>query len=253
MTFSSLRVTIDNRTAVLRLDRASQRNAINSQLAIEIDAALAALDSDPQVRSIILTGGTDFFSAGTDLHEKVSPATPLGGEYGLIRRRRNKPLIGAVEGFALGGGFEIVLACDLVVAAQGAMFGLPEVKLGVIASCGGLFRATSKLPHNIALHMLLTGEHISAERGYEFGLVNVLTETGSALHAAQELSDRLINVSPEATRLTLEALQTAQFANEELLWPLTTLAEEKAAQSDDQTEGIRAFFEKRSPNWAQDL
>src|SRR5206468_7275152 len=123
-------------------------------------------------------------SAGTDLHEPRSPATERGGEYGIIRRVRTKPVIAAVEGVAYGGGFEIVLACDLVVASTTARFGLPEIKRGILPACGGLFRTGSAFPRNLANELLLTGEPIAAARAHAPGFVTVLTEPGEALEAA---------------------------------------------------------------------
>ena len=129
----------------------------------------------------VLTGTTDVFSAGSDLTAGGDYLTARGGEYGIIRRRRRKPLIAAVEGPALGGGLEIVLACDLVVAASTARFGLPEVSIGVVPTCAGLFRAPRALPLNVARQLILTGRPIDARRAYEVGFVNVLTEPGGAL------------------------------------------------------------------------
>lgn len=244
-----LDVALQGPVAVVTLNRPAQRNAVDRELADRLDAAIGTLDADPGVRVVVLTGGPTFFSAGTDLHEPVSPATPDGGEYGVIRRRRSKPLIAAVEGFALGGGFEIVLACDLVVAAADARFGLPEVKRGVIANCGAFFRAPTKLPTNVATQLLLTGETLPARRAHELGLVNVLAAPGAALESALELAAAIVPNSPSAVQITLAALQAARLDAERDLWPLTDDAAAQVAVSADRAEGISAFFEKRAPRW----
>lgn len=247
---SVLQVSRHDAIAVVTLHRPGQRNAVDRELADAVDAALGELDADESVRVVVLTGGPSFFSAGTDLHEPSSPATPDGGEYGLIRRHRSTPIVAAVEGFALGGGFEIVLACDLVVAADDVRFGLPEVKRGVIANCGAFFRAPAKLPANVATQMLLTGETLPARRAHELGLVNVLCSPGSALDAALELAAAIVPNSPSAVRITFEALQAAQRDAERDLWPLTDDAAAQVRVSADSAEGIAAFFEKRAPRWS---
>lgn len=247
----TLETTVDDAVAVVTLARPAQRNAVNRPLAEALDAAFARLDADPGVRGIILTGGPRFFSAGTDLHEDASPATPDGGEYGFIRRQRSTPLIAAVEGFALGGGFEMVLACDLVVAAEDAVFGLPEVKRGVIANCGALFRAPHALPPHIATQLLLTGEPVAASRAHAWGLVNVLAAPGETLQAARTLAASIAQNSPAAVGETLGALRDAREAAERDLWPLTDAAAARTAVSADRAEGIAAFFDKRPPRWTE--
>src|ERR1700704_1454686 len=154
------------RVLIVSIQREEKRNAINRELADGISDALDALDDDPDLWVGVLTGTRTVFSAGTDLSGTggSSPATARGGEYGVIRRNRVKPLIAAVEGPALGGGFEIVLACDLVVASRTASFGLPEVKRGLVPTCGGLFRSPRALPLNVAREMLLTGDRLDPER-----------------------------------------------------------------------------------------
>ena len=250
MNSPTLDVTVDGAVAVVTLQRPAQRHAVNQELAEALDRAFTRIDADPALGVVILTGGGSFFSAGTDLHETSSPTTPTGGEYGLIRRRRSTPLIAAVEGFALGGGFEIVLACDLVVAADDAIFGLPEVKRGVVANCGALFRAPAALPPSIATQLLLTGESLTALRAHELGLVNVLAPAGEALDAARRLAGAITANSPSAVAATFEALQQARTEAEEGLWPLTDRAAAAVADSADRAEGIAAFFERRSPRWA---
>lgn len=244
-----LQVEIHDGIMTLTLRRPERRNAVNQELADALDRAFAIAEATASVRVIVLTGAGGYFSAGTDLSEGTSPKTPDGGSYGFVRRRRSVPVIAAVEGFALGGGFEMVLTCDLVVAARDSRFGLPEVKRGVVANCGAFFRTPAKLPATIATEMLLTGDPISAPRAVELGLVNTVTEPGHALAGALELAGRITANSPVAVAETTRALIEARDLEEEPLWPLTDRASQTLWASPDREEGIRAFFEKREPRW----
>jgi enoyl-CoA hydratase/carnithine racemase len=237
------------RVLVVSLHREEKRNAIDRDLADGIDAALNELDDDPELWVGILTGTGSVFSAGTDLKQPSSPATERGGEYGVIRRRRDKPLIAAVEGYALGGGMEIVLAADLVVASSTARFGLPEVARGILPTCGGLFRTARALPLNIAKELLLTGDQLSPQRAYELGLVNRLTEPGGALQGALELAERICANAPVSVRQSLRALEQVVSLTDETGWAATATATDNVRRTDDFREGRTAFFEKRSPNW----
>ena len=246
-------VSIERRDRVLivRIEREEKRNAVDQEIADGIGAALDQLDDDPELWVGIITGTTTVFSAGTDLASTGNgmPRTDRGGEYGVIRRDREKPLIAAVEGFALGGGFEIVLSCDLVVAARTASFGLPEVKRGLVPTCGGLFRTPRALPLNVAKEMLLTGDHLSPERAYSLGLVNVVTEPGRAVEGALALAARICAVGPVGARASLRALERTVAERDELGWEATTVATTAITGSDDIREGLAAFFEKRDPRW----
>ena len=234
---------------VVRMLREEKRNAVDRPLADAIDAALNELEDDPDLRVGVLTGTPMVFSAGTDLHEPRSPATERGGEYGVIRRPRTKPLIAAVEGNALGGGFEIVLACDLVVASATARFGLPEIKRGILPACGGLFRTSSALPRNLANELMLTGEPMTAERAYAAGFVNVLTEPGAALDAAVELAQRIAVNAPLAVTYSMWVRDQGTAASEHTGWEATDDAYPKVKYSEDAREGVSAFFERRQPVW----
>jgi enoyl-CoA hydratase/carnithine racemase len=240
-----------DRVLIVRIEREEKRNAVDQEIADGIGAALDQLDDDPELWVGILTGTTTVFSAGTDLASTSNgmPRTDRGGEYGVIRRDRAKPLIAAVEGFALGGGFEIVLSCDLVVAARTASFGLPEVKRGLVPTCGGLFRTPRALPLNVAKEMLLTGDHLSPERAYSLGLVNVITEPGQAVKGALALAERICAVGPVGARASLRALERTVAERDELGWDATTDATAAITGSDDIREGLAAFFEKRAPRW----
>ena len=154
---------------LVRMEREHKRNAIDAALTAGLDAALNALDDDPRLLVGVLAGDAVAFSAGTDLAGGAGEPTRRGGNYGVVRRERDTPLVAAVEGLAYGGGFELVLACDLVVASRTARFALPETARGLVANCGALFRAQRALPRNIALEMLLTGEPLAAERAWSLG------------------------------------------------------------------------------------
>ncbi len=240
-----------DRVLIVRIEREEKRNAVDQEIADGIGAALDRLDDDPELWIGIITGTPTVFSAGTDLASARdgSPRTGRGGEYGVIRRDRDKPLIAAVEGPALGGGFEIVLACDLVVAARTASFGLPEVKRGLVPTCGGLFRTPRALPLNVAKEMLLTGDRLSPDRAYSLGLVNVVTDPGDAVESALRLAARICAVGPVGARASLRALERTVAERDELGWDATTTATEAIRGSDDIREGLAAFFDKREPRW----
>jgi enoyl-CoA hydratase len=234
---------------VIRMQRLSKRNAIDAEMTRGLDEALNTLDDDPSLWVGILTGDGGIFCAGTDLAAGSGPPTERGGAYGVVKRVRTTPLIAAVEGLALGGGFELVLACDLVVAAQSATFGLPEVTRGVIATSGALFRAPRALPLNIGRAMLLTGERINAERAWSLGLVNELAADGEALEGALDLARRICLNSPNSVRATLTAVQATTDAQDEAGWEATSVGLSKILDSADMREGVEAFMQKRTPNW----
>src|ERR1700728_2417153 len=181
----------EGRILVVSMQRESKRNAMNRELADAIDDALNMLDDDTDLWVGILTGTPTVFSAGSDLTAGGDYHTERGGEYGIVRRHRRKPLIAAVEGPALGGGLEIVLACDLVVASASAVFGLPEVGIGVVPTCAALFRAPQAFPLNLARELILTGAPIDADRAHRAGFVNVLTSPGKAVEAALGLAAQI--------------------------------------------------------------
>lgn len=233
----------------ITMRRTRSRNAIDRAMATALSRAFDELDDEPDLRVGILAAEGPVFSAGTDLHEPTSPATERGGEYGLVRRRRVKPLIAAVDGPALGGGFELVLACDLVVASTDAAFSLPEVKRGVVPSCGGLFRAAGRLPSRVAAEMVLTGDPLGADRAREFGLVNVLCGPGRARQEAVDLARRITCNSPAAVAASLAALREVEAAVDTLGWSATSAAVDHVADHPERAEGIAAFFEKRPPAW----
>lgn len=244
-----VRQDVDGDIVVITLDREAKRNAINGEMAQAIDAALNTFEDDPSLRVAILTGGPNVFCAGTDIAEGSGALTERGGEYGIIRRRSPKPIIAAVEGFAFGGGFEIALACHLVVAAANATFGLPEVRRGLVATSAGLFRAPRALPLNVARELLLTGDPITADRAERIGVVNRVTDPGGAVAGAIELGRRIGLNAPTSIRATLEALDAMTDGDDERGWAATDVAKETILASEDRAEGIQAFFERREPQW----
>ena len=239
----------DGPVLVITMCREHKRNAVDRALADAIDLALNQLEDDPDLRVGVLTGGTQVFCAGSDLKSRGDYVTERGGEYGVIRRRRGKPLIAAVEGLALGGGMEIVLACDMVVAATDARFGLPEVMRGVLPTCGALFRALVALPPNIAREMVLSGEPIDAARAHALGLVNQLSAPGEALARALVLARRIGDNAPLSVQASLQAMNGLLAAADAAGWEATAKALAVISGSADYTEGVQAFFERRAPVW----
>ena len=240
----------DGPVLIISMERAAKRNAIDRAMADALDEALNELDDDDQLWAGVLTGTADVFSAGSDLTAGGDYHTTRGGEYGIIRRRRRKPLVAAVEGPALGGGLEIVLACDLVVAAATARFGLPEVRIGVVPTCAGLFRAPRALPLNVARQLILTGQPIGAARAYEVGFVNVLTEPGGACGEAVALAKLLCANAPVSVQACLAAVNDIVGRDDDVGWRETERALATAAGSADAREGVTAFLEKRPPVWS---
>lgn len=244
-----VRIDKQGPVAVLTLDRPDKRNAFDGALTAALDAALNAFEDDAALRVAVLTGGTRFFSAGTDVVAWAGEPTPRGGPYGIAGRRLQKPVIAAVEGIAAGGGFEIALSCSMIVAASTASFSLPEVGLGLVAECGGLFRGPRALPLNIARELLLTGAPLGTERAHALGLVNRLTEPGQALPEALALARQIAEQAPLAVRETLAALERLNADDDDCGWELTQRAKAVARQSADSKEGVAAFKERRAPRW----
>ncbi|ORL97712.1 enoyl-CoA hydratase-related protein [Prescottella equi] len=238
------------RILIVRIDREAKRNAIDRATADGIDAALNRLDDDPNLWVGVITGSSTIFSAGTDLSAGVDLRTERGGEYGVIRRERTTPLIAAVEGPALGGGFEIALACDAIIASSTATFGLPETRRGLVATSGALFRAARALPPNVARELLISGRTLGPERAYALGLVNEVAEAGRALEHAINFAEDICLSSPMAVRETLRAVRALTAADDVLGWRATQEAIEVFIASNDMKEGISAFFEKRPPRWS---
>ncbi len=234
---------------VITLDREAKRNAINGEMTIAIDAALNDFEDDDMARVAVLTGGPNVFCAGTDIKDGSGKPTERGGLYGIIGRRSPKPIIAAVEGFAFGGGFEIAMACHMIVAASSASFGLPEVRRGLVATSAGLFRAPRTLPLNVAREVLLTGDPISAERAERIGVVNAVTDPGGAVAGAIAMAERIVLNAPTSIRATLTALDEIVAEGDAVGWEATQRASDTILASEDRAEGVAAFFERREPNW----
>jgi len=234
---------------VITMVREAKRNAVDRKMADALDAAFGELDDDDSLWAGVLAGGEAIFCAGSDLRSNGDYVTERGGEYGIIRRTRSKPLIAAVEGKALGGGLEIVFSCDLVVASTRAEFGLPEVAIGLLPTCAGIFRAPNALPLNLARELILTGDPIGAERAYAAGFVNRVVAPGEAVAAALALAARITRNAPLSVQGCLRAVNEFAAGDEERGWALTQRAFEEIAGTEDQREGILSFLEKRAPEW----
>lgn len=245
----AVEVARQGRITLITLRREAKRNAIDASITAGLDRALNEFEDDPEQWCAVLTGGTRFFSAGADLAAGPGEPTERGGIAGIITRERGKPLVAAVEGFALGGGLELALCCDLVVAARDARFGLPEPTRGLMADFGGAFRITRALPPNVARELLLTGDPIDAERAERLGFVNRLTEPGAALAGALELAERICRNAPLAIRGSLRVATAAVAGDESTLWEMSHGIHAELLRSTDVAEGISAFFERREPRW----
>ena len=237
---------------VLTLNRPQRRNAVNAALARAIADALETLDADEELRVGVLTGADRTFSSGMDLAAFLAGEPRVvedRGFAGITEAPPVKPLIAAVEGAALAGGCEIVLACDLVVAADDAVLGPPEVKRGLIAGSGGLLRLTRRLPPQIALEYALTGDPLPAAEAHRLGLVNRLTAPGGALEGAVQLAEAIAANAPLAVRHTKELVERAASWPGEEAWRRQSELLEEVIGSEDAREGARAFLEKRPPRW----
>ncbi|ABH00508.1 possible carnitinyl-CoA dehydratase (plasmid) [Rhodococcus jostii RHA1] len=247
-------VLVERRGAVqvITINRPEAKNALNLAVAEGIAAAVDELDESDELRVGVLTGAGGVFSAGMDLKAFLrgeSPAIEGRGLCGITQSTPRKPLIGAVEGWALAGGFELLLACDLIVAAQTARFGVPEVKRSLVAGGGAALLLPRRLPYAVALELLLTGEPFSAERAAAVGLVNRVTESGAALKAAVDMATAIAKNGPLAVAATKEIAQKTTD------WALAEGWQEQATimgpvfASEDAKEGATAFAEKREPVW----
>jgi enoyl-CoA hydratase len=240
--------------AVLKINRPDKKNAVNGDVAQGMEAAIDKLEADDDIWVGVLTAEGNVFCAGADL-KAINEGrggelnTARGGFGGITARSRTKPIIAAVDGPALAGGTEIVLSCDLVVASSLARFGIPEVKRSLVAGAGGLFRLPQALPRNIAFELGLTGDPISAERAYHFGLVNELCEPGQALDTALALAERVAANAPIAVRETLRLMKELPGLDEETGFRESGKAMIGLADTEDFWEGPKAFLEKRDPVW----
>ncbi|MER7505547.1 crotonase/enoyl-CoA hydratase family protein [Nonomuraea pusilla] len=238
--------------AIITINRPKARNAINGAVARGIAEAMDALDARAEVSAYVLTGAGGTFSAGMDLKGFLSGDFPVvegRGFGGLTEAPPRKPLVAAVEGYALAGGFELALSCDVIVASSEAVFGLPEPRRGLVAGAGGIMRLPRRIPYHVAMEIALTGDHYPASRLYELGLVNRITEPGTALEGALELARRIAANAPLALAATKKIIIESQD------WPLEEMFARQGEIIDpvfgskDAMEGAAAFAEKRAPQW----
>lgn len=251
-------LTKSGHVAVITMNRPEVLNAINAAMSVAMQKAIDELVADPDLRVGVITGAGKAFSAGADLKE-VAAGRPLQAPHqrergfgGFMRRPISKPLIAAVNGYALGGGTEIMLACDLAVASEQATFGLPEVRRGIIAAGGGLLRLHRRIPQAIAMEWALTGAAITAQEALSWGLINRVVPKGQVLSGAMELADRIADNAPLAVQASKRLIQAGYALGSD--WAATAWAASDAEiktimRTADAAEGPRAFAEKRPPRW----
>ena len=238
--------------AKITINRPEVRNAVNGAVAEGIAGALDELDAEDSLSVGVLTGGGGFFCAGMDLGAFVKGESPWFGDRGfagIAQRASRKPLIAAIEGFAVAGGMEIALACDLIVAAKGAKLGIPEAKRSLVAAGGALLRLPRRMPYHVVMELALTGELLPAERFHEYGVVNRLAEPGSAVDVAIELAERLAKSGPLALVASKRILQEQYDWRAAEMWEKQGAISGPVFASEDAKEGASAFKEKRDPVW----
>ncbi len=237
---------------LITLNRPDARNSVNRELAVALAAALDELDDTPALAVGVLTGAGKGFSAGMDLKAFVEggmPNLPGRGFAGITERASRKPLIAAIEGFALAGGLEIALSCDLLIAAAGARLGIPEVGVGLFAGAGALMRLPRHLPYVVAMEMALTADPITAERALELGLINRVVEPGTTVAAAITLAERIAKNAPLGVAASKELLRETHGRTEPEFWAYQEGLTRSVFGSADAIEGATAFAQKRSPSW----
>lgn len=251
-------LTIENvspHIALVTIQRPEARNAVNGDVASALDRAVKQIEADPEIWAAVLTGAGGFaFCSGADLKEVSAGRmdtlyTPDGAFAGFVKHPRTKVWIAAVDGFAFAGGFEIALACDMIVASENSSFALPEVTRGLIAAAGGVYRLVRAMPRAIALELLATGDRLSAERAAAFGLVNTVTKQGQAVDGAIELANRVCANAPVAVRETLGVARRAYDLDDDALFALGLEGQDRVMLTEDFAEGPLAFIEKRAPQW----
>ena len=236
------------RVLVITLNRPEAMNAINGALSEGLRSAVQELDSDSGLTAGVVTGAGKGFCSGMDL-KAFSRGEDIGPMLEFVQNGAAKPLVGAIEGFALAGGLELALSCDLLVAARGAKLGIPEVGVGLFAAGAGLFRLPGRVGYGTAMEMAITGDPITAEEAADHGLVSRLTEPGEALSAALVLAERIARNAPLAVVASKQLIRATQGATEEELWKIQRPHMATVWKSGDAKEGPRAFAEKRPPQW----
>ena len=245
-------ITVDDGIMTVTINRPEARNAINLRVAEAIARAMDQLDGDPTIRLGILTGAGNTFSSGMDLKAFVTGERPYvrgKGFGGLCEAPPAKPLIAAVEGYALAGGFELAISCDLIVAAEDAKFGIPEAKRGLVAGAGGLLRLPRQIPPRVAMELALTGEFFTARRAYELGLINRVVKPGSAHDEARVLAKAIAANGPLAVVGSKRVIvESSDWSGHEMFVKQSEITS-PIFNSQDAVEGARAFAEKRAPRW----
>lgn len=240
--------------ALVTLNRPDKKNAINGDITQGLANAINTVESNSSIRVAILNANGSVFCAGVDLSEVAAGRgkaciTETGGFAGFVKEPRTKPWIATIDGAALGGGFELMLSCEMAVISLTSQLGLPEVKRGLLAAAGGAFRIGKSLPRAIANEIVATGRNIGAEEALNYGLVNRVTEPGKALESAIELAADIAKNAPLSVVNSLKLTKAAQESSEETLWNMTNQSIAMVMQSEDSKEGTRAFLEKREPQW----
>ena len=245
-------VDVADGVMTVTLNRPKARNAANRALAVGVAAAMDELDSNDDIRVAIITGAGGTFCSGMDLKAFVSgelPSVKGRGFAGLTEQPPKKPLIAAVEGYALAGGFEVAMSCDLIVAAEDAKFGIPEAKRGLAAAAGGLIKLPRQMPPRIAMELALTGDFIGAQRAYDTGMINQVVEPGTALQAAKALAAKIAANGPLAVAISKQVVtESADWSSAEM-WEKQQALVMPIFTSEDAIEGATAFAEKRAPQW----
>ena len=252
MSESAVLTDVADGVMTITINRPAAKNAVNKDVAVGIAAALDQLDADDNTHVVILTGAGGTFCSGMDLKAFVTGETPYlegRGFAGMVQRSTDKPLIAAVEGYALAGGCELAITCDLIVAADNSKFGIPEVKRGLAAAAGGLVRLPRQIPSRVAMEMALTGDFMYADRALSLGLINQVAPAGEALAQAKALAAKIAENGPLAVK------RSKQVIKESIDWSQDEMFEKQQAivnpvfSSEDAIEGATAFAEKRKPNW----
>jgi len=252
MAMSELNLEVVDHLAILTINRPEARNAVTLALSHSMVRAVDRINADPEIRVVILTGADGNFCAGMDLKGFLKGELPRidgRGFAGMTEAPPKKPIIAAVEGYALGGGFELALACDMIVASETARFGLPEVKRGLVARGGGLLRLPQQMPYRKALELLMTGRFMDSAEAERFGLINRIVPGGEALTAALELAAEIAANGPLAVAAVKEVVTRAQDWRSDEAFALQRAYTDPVFASEDAKEGAAAFAEKRTPEW----
>ena len=252
MSEAAVLTEVSDGVMTITINRPSAKNAVNKDVAEGIAAALDALDADDNTHVVILTGAGGTFCSGMDLKAFVTGETPYvagRGFAGMVEKSTDKPMIAAVEGYALAGGCELAITCDLIVAADNSMFGIPEVKRGLAAAAGGLVRLPRQIPSRVAMEMALTGDFMSAERAMSVGLINQIAPAGEALAQAKALAAKIAENGPLAVKRSKQVIKESIDWSQDEMFANQQEITSAVFSSEDAIEGATAFAEKRKPNW----